>query len=325
VNDLLALRVVGGLALALLVTQLARRVVRPAPRLASRVTPYVTASRSSRSHRSDRDAIGATATTPADGSPLVLRLCRPVIESIAQSITKLLGATLDDETLALRLRQAGVMLDLPDHERVHEFRVRQVGAALGWGTGLATVAALSGRTAAAALALFLAGTLVGATRRGSRVSRRIEQRRTRMRVELYTVNQLLAIYLRTSGSPVMAAQRLVSRGRGAVIDELAEALRLHARGMGASKAFSRIAEQTPEPFAARTYKLLASGSDRGADLATALLSLSEDVRDFRRTTLRRSATRRQAAMLVPIIFFLAPVMLLFLAAPLPSLVTHAAP
>jgi tight adherence protein C len=142
-----------------------------------------------------------------------------------------------------------------------------------------------------------------------------------MRIELYTINQLMAIYLRTSGSPVLAAQRLVRRGRGEVIDELNEALRLHARGMSAGRAFGRLAETTPEPFAARTYKLLSTGSERGADLASALLALSEDVRDARRTDVRRNATKRQGAMLLPIICCLAPVMLLFIAAPLPSMIT----
>ena len=110
------------------------------------------------------------------------------------------------------------------------------------------------------------------------------------------------------------------RGRGAIIDELNEALRLHTRGMSASKAFMRIADSTPEPLAARTYKLLASGSERGADLAKALLALSEDVRDQRRNEIRRQATRRQGAMLIPIIGCLAPVMLLFIAGPLPSII-----
>ena len=83
----------------------------------------------------------------------------------------------------------------------------------------------------------------------------------------------------------------------------------------------RIAELTPEPFCARTYRLLATAEERGADLAPALLDLSEDVRETRRETMRRSATKRRAAMLVPIIAILAPVLLLFVAAPLPYLIT----
>ena len=49
-------------------------------------------------------------------------------------------------------------------------------------------------------------------------------------------------------------------------------------------------------------------------------ALSEDLRDARREEMRKTATKRRAAMLVPTIAVLAPVMLLFIAAPLPSIV-----
>jgi tight adherence protein C len=106
-----------------------------------------------------------------------------------------------------------------------------------------------------------------------------------------------------------------------VVSELAEALRLHRSGWRGPDAFRRIAELTPEPFCSRTYRLLASAEERGADLAGALLSLSEDVRETRREAIKRNATKRRAAMLVPTIAILAPVLILFVAAPLPYLIT----
>jgi tight adherence protein C len=92
------------------------------------------------------------------------------------------------------------------------------------------------------------------------------------------------------------------------------------RGTPEPVAFRRAAELTPEPAAARTYKLFAAGAERGVDLASGLRALSEDLRDSRREEIRQSATKRRAAMLLPTIAVLAPVMLLFIAAPLPSIV-----
>jgi pilus assembly protein TadC len=142
-----------------------------------------------------------------------------------------------------------------------------------------------------------------------------------MRNEVYTVNQLLAMRVRAGGGVVHAVSSTVARGRGEVINELADALRLHRAGWRAGDAFRRIAELTPEPFCSRTYRLLASAEERGADLAGALLDLAEDVRETRRESIKRSATKRRAAMLVPTIAILAPVLILFVAAPLPSLIT----
>jgi tight adherence protein C len=163
--------------------------------------------------------------------------------------------------------------------------------------------------------------VVGATRQRSSVESAIAKRRERMRIEVYTVNQLLAMRVRAGGGVIGAVQQVVRRGEGEVIAELSDALRLHRSGWRAGDAFRRIAELTPEPFCGRTYRLLAAAEERGADLAPALLDLAEDVRETRREALRRSATKRRAAMLVPTIAILAPVLILFVAAPLPYLIT----
>jgi tight adherence protein C len=164
------------------------------------------------------------------------------------------------------------------------------------------------------------GFVFGATRAKGRLDRAIADRSERIRLELYTVNQLLAIHLRTGAGPVQAVQRIVDRGSGAVVEELDEVLVWIRAGTGEAEAFERAAALTAEANAARTYKLFAAGTERGADLAGALRALSEDLRDSRREELRQAATRRRAAMLVPTIAILAPVMLLFIAAPLPSVV-----
>src|SRR4029079_12290472 len=131
---------------------------------------------------------------------------------------------------------------------------------------------------------------------------------------------LLAMHVRTGAGPMQAVQRLVARGRGAVVVELRDVLVWIRRGMGEAGGFRHAAEGTPEPSATRTYQLVAAGVERGVDLASGLLALSEDIRDARREQLHKDAVRRRAAMLIPTIGILAPIMLLFIAAPLPSIV-----
>jgi tight adherence protein C len=121
--------------------------------------------------------------------------------------------------------------------------------------------------------------------------------------------------VRVGGGVMQAVGRVVARGNGVLVEELAEILRAHESGVAARDAFLQAAHRTPEPFAARTYRLLATGAEYGADLADALLRHSEDVREARRDALKRTATKRRAAMLVPIIAILAPVMLLLLQSP----------
>jgi pilus assembly protein TadC len=171
------------------------------------------------------------------------------------------------------------------------------------------------------LVLLGLGLVIGSTRIRGRLEKAIDARRETMKIEVYTINQLLAMRVRAGGGVIQAVKATVERGAGEVVGELEEALRLHRSGWRGPDAFRRIAELTPEPFCSRTYRLLASAEERGADLAGALLSLSEDVRETRRESIKRTATKRRAAMLVPTIAILAPVLILFVAAPLPYLIT----
>jgi Flp pilus assembly protein TadB len=220
-----------------------------------------------------------------------------------------------DASLARELLQAGALDVSPD-----EYRSRVAMQVLLSGAVGASIGVLVVRSTLAALGLTICGVVFGGSRMRGRLQRDIEARRERLRLELYTVNQLLAMHVRTGAGPVQATQRIVDRGAGAVVDELQAVLLAMRNGVAEPTAFRRAAELTPEPSAARTYKLFAAGAERGVDLADGLRALSEDLRDARREELRQSATKRRAAMLVPTIAILAPIMLLFIAAPLPSIV-----
>jgi tight adherence protein C len=294
------------------VAALAGMVVRPTPRLGPRVRPYIVVTRSALGR--GPDPADAPAPTVVVSVPTLRRLFGPPLLALGRRIGRVVESRGDDQ-LTLRLRQAG-LFDVT----AEEYRMRQVmqGAIASIVFGLAV--GVLAHAPVVTLGAVVAGFVFGSTRVRSRIDRAISERAERIRNELYTVNQLLALHVRTGAGPIQAAQRVVDRGRGAVVEELAAVLTSTRRGMREPDAFRRAAELTPEPSAARTYRLFATGAERGADLAEALLALSEDLRDARREQLRKSSVRRRAAMLVPTIAILAPIMLLFIAAPLPSIV-----
>jgi tight adherence protein C len=200
------------------------------------------------------------------------------------------------------------------------YRVRQLAYAVLFAAGGAIAAAVTLKTPLIVLIGAVAGFVYGASRSRTRLEGAIAARAARIRLELYTVNHLLAMQVRTGSGAMQAVQRVVARGRGAVVEELSDVLTWTRAGLGEAEAFRRAAELTPEPSAARTYQLLAAGVERGVDLGGGLLALSSDIRDARREQMHKDAVKRRAAMLVPTIAILAPMMLLFIAAPLPSIV-----
>lgn len=280
--------------------------VPPPRRLRGRIDPYLSPS------------LGVTERAGTSG--WIGSVFGPMVRDVANWV----GARLDRSgagTTLLRLRQAGWYKGMAEEQMLGAFRLMQLkNLAIAVLSALVVGQAL-GLSWALRLILLGLGLVVGATRVRGKLDKAIEARRERMKIEIYTVNQLMAMRVRAGGGVIQAVKATVERGSGEVVAELDEVLRLHRSGWRGPDAFRRIAELSPEPFCSRTYRLLASAEERGADLAGALLALSEDVREMRRESIKRNATKRRAAMLVPTIAILAPVLILFVAAPLPYLIT----
>jgi tight adherence protein C len=278
----------------------------PTPRLSARVRPYTITART---------ALGHPVTPPTRlGAGTLPRLFGPAVRGALSRASRVLE-TRGDESLERALRQAGAT-----HLTPEGLRVRQLASAVAFAVGAGVVVAVLLHAPLIVLAAAGAGFVYGAARVRRRLERVVIDRAARVRLELATVNQLLAMHVRTGAGVMQAVQRVVERSGGVVAGEMRDVLAWTRGGLDEGEAFRRAAELTPESSAARTYRLLAAGVERGVDLASGLLALSNDIRDARRTELHKHAVRRRAAMLVPTIAILAPIMLLFIAAPLPSIV-----
>ncbi|MGZ8754557.1 MAG: type II secretion system F family protein [Acidimicrobiia bacterium] len=292
-------------------------LVRPTVRLSGRLRPSTAVSRNILG--SSMSALQWSSTSGVISHTTLGRLLGPPLTALASRVGSLVEAT-SEEQLAIKIRQAGLFTRTQVPQRVQEYRIRQFATAVAGAGGAAALGLVLARPTLMVLILASTGFVGGAAYWRSRIDRAIEERRSRMEIELYTINQQLSLRVRIGGGVITAVRQLIARGQGAVISELAEAMRMIQGGMPASQAFWRLAEMTPEPHAARMYQLLASSEERGSDLAHALLAMSEDIREDRREALRTLATKRRAAMLVPIVGLLAPIMILFVGAPLPWIV-----
>lgn len=300
---------VGALATGLGAAGVVGVVVPPTARLGPRLRPYLV----NEGARTTPDA-AVRALVDHDGQHPVRRMLAPPLRAMVRALARVAERRSDDSVRST-LAHAG----LPD-VTPEEYRSRLALEILLFGGGGAVLGAAVARSTPATLVLLCCGAFLGATRTRSRLDRAIAQRRERIRLELATVNLLLAMHIRAGSGTIQATQRIVDRGRGLVVEELSAVLRAVRAGTPEPDAFRRAADLTPEASAARTYKLVAAGAERGVDLASGLRALTEDLRDSRREEIRRTATARRAAMLVPTIAVLAPVMLLFVAAPLPTIV-----
>jgi tight adherence protein C len=198
---------------------------------------------------------------------------------------------------------------------VHEFRVQQVL----WGlTGFALAAAYSlvrslshpGRPLPAVV-LCLLGFAGGVLLRDNHLSGQVKARERRILAEFPTVAELLALAVAAGESPVAALDRVVARTGGDLSADLAKVLADVRTGEPVATAFDRFAATTGLPLVARFAQGIAVAVERGTPLANVLHAQAADVRDAGRRELIEVAARREVLMMVPVVFLVLPVTVLF--------------
>ena len=292
-------------------------LVRPPRRLGPRVRPYITATRVELGL--SPDILGLANPGPAFGEGTIRRLLSPMLSGPLDRLARLL-VFMDDEELALRLRQSGLYPGIDEAQRPQVYRMGTLGRVVLFASGLSAFALFVGSSGARVILFGVAGAFIGVFLARSRLTEGVRRRRESIRAELYTINQLVAMYTRVGGGAIQAIRYVVNRAQGAAVDELTEVTLLHERGWSFGEALKRAERLTPEPEAGRSYRLMATCQEQGSDLAEALLGLSKDLRAVRRDDVRRRAARRRIIMVIPVVVILGPITMLFLAAPIPSIV-----
>lgn len=292
-------------------------LVRPPRRLGPRVRPYTAVTRVGLGL--SPDVLGRANPGPLFGQATLRRLWAPMLAGPVDRLVQML-LFIDEDRLELRLRQSGLYPSIEEAMRPQAYRMGVLFRASALAAGGGALAAVTGGSGARVLLFGLAGAALGVFLARSRLAEAVQRRRDAIRAELYTINQLVAMYTRVGGAALEALRYATERARGEAVQELSEVLLLHERGWSLEEALERAGRLTPEPEAARTYRLVSTCQEQGADLSQALLALSKDLRSVRRDDMRRRAAKRRILMVIPVVVILAPVTMLFLAAPIPSIV-----
>lgn len=305
-----------GLLAAYLAAGLTALIVRPPTPLESRLRPYVQLRRTRLGQRADVNAALAIDST-ADYGPL-RRIFNPIIEGFAGFVSRLVDSG-DEEEIERRLRHAGFVDVSPREYRISQAGRALLGVAVGVLVGL-WLGAVWGSPAFWAVVGVGLGVGWGLTSARGKVNAAIEARSQTMRLELYTIAHLLAMLVRANHTPAMAVKQVIDRGRGPVVAELREAQNWVAGGLTLAQAMERLSTETVEPAAARIYRILGEASQQGADVAESLMTVANTLRAERREEVERLGTRRKGAMIIPTLLVMAPVVFLYVVAPIPRFV-----
>ncbi len=268
------------------------------PRLADRVAPYlVDVSETARAFAARR----TVQPLPVIGSVLA-----PIIDVLRSVASRTLGGT---TTIVTRLRQCASPLT------VEEFRLRQLGWSLGGlvcgGMLAAVTAALRPLPPPAALALPLVLGTAGFLAYDRLLSARASRRLARMAEEFPTVLELLTLSL-SAGEGVLDAVRRVARtGSGELAAELGRVVAETGMGVPFATALTETSRGIRMPAFTRCVDAVVTALERGTPLSEVLRAQAADAREAARRRLLEQAGSKEIGMLVPLVFLILPVTVLF--------------
>lgn len=304
--------VLGGLlglifALGVIVAVRAAPPMRPV-RLVDRVAPYL----------GDTPAPSKLLARPtATSAPFTVlrRLIGPVLGDVTAALDRLVGGR-----ASVRRRLGG----LGSRATVEDFRLEQVvWGALGMIAGAALVAGvgvLRGNVnVILAIGAAVVGLVSGVLGRDWALSRQLARREATMLAEFPIVADLLALAVVAGEAPTEALQRVSRLTAGELARDLDATVAEARAGMPVTKALSALADRTTsEPFA-RFVQGLVVAIERGTPMADVLRAQAADVREVSKRALLEAGGRKEISMMVPVVFLLLPITVLF--ALYPGLVT----
>ncbi|MQW74839.1 pilus assembly protein TadB [Nocardioides sp. dk4132] len=248
----------------------------------------------------------AAAVPSASPAAAAVGVFGPLLRSAAQAVERVLGGA---TSVRRRLERAGL------ETTVQEFRVEQVlwglaGFAVAAAWGLLRAVTAPG-AAIASLLVCVVAFVCGVLARDTWLSSQVKARERRILEEFPTVAELLALAVAAGESPVSALDRVVRRSGGDLSDELGVVLAAVRTGEPVASAFDAMAARSGLPLVARFAQGIAVASERGTPLADVLHAQAADVREAGRRELIEVAARKEVAMMVPVVFLVLPVTVLF--------------
>lgn len=274
-----------------------------------RVAPHLRAINAS-SRLLERASGNATPFGPLE------RIARPLLQEVVQALTRF---HFGQSALTKRLAEAGL------RKSPLEFRSEQLiwsAAGFAVGTTGAIALAASGRLSPLGAALMVPAVTVAVfVLREASLGTRILKRRQRILTEFPSIADMMALAVGAGEPAIGALERTAGLSRGALSDEFELVLADVRSGIGLVDALHLMSDRVGLAPITRFVDGLVVALERGTPLADVLRAQAQDVRDLAKRELMEAAGRKEIGMMVPLVFGILPLTILFAVYPGVSAVT----
>ncbi len=268
------------------------------PRLRDRVAPYLL--------DISPEARAFVSRRSVDPVPVLGTLFSPLLDRSTRVLSSLLGGA---ETTERRLGQSGSTATL------QQFRSQQVvwallGLTLGAGI-VFTSPVVKQSPAAVQLVIPLFLGLAAALVRDWLLQRAARARVARMKSELPTVLEFLTLSLAAGEGILDSLRRVSATSSGELSRELAGVIADVRTGLPLAPALQALSRRLQLPSLTRCIEQITGALERGSPLAEVLRAQANDAREDSKRELLEAAGKKEVAMLVPVVFLILPLTVVF--------------
>ncbi|HUW78960.1 MAG TPA: type II secretion system F family protein [Candidatus Nanopelagicaceae bacterium] len=210
-------------------------------------------------------------------------------------------------SVARRLKRLGVGAQIsPDQFRRQQIRWASTALAIG---GMIVV--ILGQGATQSIVVLISSAACGAFLRDRQLSAQVKRHEFQIAARFPQAAELLALAVSAGESPVAALDRLVARGKGPLIAEFSSAIGLMNAGVPLAVALDEISRQSGVAALRRFIDGVIVTLERGTPIAETLRMQANDAREEQRRALLEASGRAEIAMMIPIVFLVMPITVLF--------------
>jgi len=281
-----------GLLMAILSTPPLRR-----PTLSDRIAPYL-----AEAGRPSRLLTGSgSVTTTALG-----KLTAPLVRDAVRFVDKIMGGR---GSVERRLTAIESPLTV-DQFRIEQVMWGSLGAAIGAGIGL--LAVILGQSNPFILVLLIVvSAAAGVLGRDWWLTQAVGKQDEEIIAEFPVIAEMLALSVTAGESPMGAIDRVTKLANGPLVTQLNGVLAEARAGTPFLAALTHLRDRTRLEPLARFLDGMAVAIERGTPLADVLRAQAADVRALSKRQLLESGGRKEIAMMVPVVFLVLPITILF--------------
>ncbi|MBM7051038.1 type II secretion system F family protein [Rothia sp. ZJ1223] len=228
---------------------------------------------------------------------------------VTDALNRFSLGTASGAALERRLEQAH------EGKTVADFRAEQIVWALAsfaFSIFLVSIAAYQGRTSlVAGAALSIACGIAGFIGRDWWLSQSIQRREKQMLAEFPALAELMALSVTAGESAVNALERVCRVSNGELSTEFKKILAQTRSGDGLVPALQDFSQRTSVTALSRFVDGIVVAVERGTPLSDVLRAQAQDVRDVAKRELMETAGKKEIAMMVPVVFFILPLTVVF--------------